>query len=312
MENLERLKRRAQYLNNDRQMASMVTNKLKSFHRALLYSYQSAWIKKDAEDAEYVRALINPDKVKFDYDEKILSVDFKHGFQAGDTFEWQNTNTHWLILRQELSELAYFRSNIRRCQQLEVTNPETGEKENLWIAVRGPVETKINVIQKAGIVADVPNLSLIFYTKNTEMNRKIFDRYCKFAFAGRYWQVQAPDYISTPGILEVTAIENYECHGDEYIIEQVDPNENIIEGDPFIEGDTFVKPLMTAEFHLNGYEPSGKWALSLTNENKNIDDVLEWSITDNVLSVTWTAMVSGSYVVSYGELTKTIIVESLF
>jgi len=45
-----------------------------------------------------------------------LSVGFEHGFEPGDSFEWKNTGTHWLILRQELSELAYFRSNIRRCQ----------------------------------------------------------------------------------------------------------------------------------------------------------------------------------------------------
>jgi len=57
------------------------------------------------------------------------------------------------------------------------------------MAIRGPVETKINSIQKAGIVADVPNLSLVFYIKNTERNIKLFDRYCRFAFAGKYWEV---------------------------------------------------------------------------------------------------------------------------
>lgn len=89
MNNLELLKIRARHANNDRQRDRMVLDKLKSFHRALLYSYQTAWIKKDgAEDAEYVRALINPDKVKFDYDEKIVSVDFLHNFKPGDTFEW--------------------------------------------------------------------------------------------------------------------------------------------------------------------------------------------------------------------------------
>lgn len=311
MDNLNRLKLRAERLNNDRQRNRMVEGKLKSFHRALLYSYQSAWIKKDGAE-DYVRALINPDKVKFDYDEKILSVGFEHGFESGDSFEWKNTGTHWLVLRQELSELAYFRSNIRRCQQLEVTDPETGEKDTIWMAIRGPVETKINSIQKAGIVADVPNLSLVFYIKNTEKNVKLFDRYCRFAFAGKYWEVQAPDIISTPGIIEVTAEEDFECHGNELLIEKVDPNEKVEVGEPFIEGETFVRPLITATFRVEDDQELGEWSLSLVNNSKDIEDVLEWSITNNILSVTWTAMISGSYIVSYGKLTKTVIVESLF
>lgn len=311
MNNLDRLKLRAERLNNDRQRNRMIEGKLKSFHRALLYSYQSAWIRKDGEE-EYVRALINPDKVKFDYDEKILSVDFKHNFQPGDSFEWQYTNTHWLVLRQELSELAYFRSNIRRCQQLEITDPETKEKKTIWMAIRGPIETKINTIQKAGIVADVPNLSLVFYIKYTEENVKLFDRYCRFAFAGKYWEVQAPDIISTPGIIEVTAEEDYECHGNELLIEKVDPNEEVKEGEPFIEGVTFTRPLLTAAFHISDDQMLGEWSLSLVNNSKDIDDVLEWSVTNNVLSVTWTSMVGGSYTVSYGSLIKTVIVDSLF
>lgn len=310
MENLELFKLRAKYANNDRQHNSIVRNKLKSFHRALLYSYQSAWIKKDGAE-EYVRALINPDKVKFDYDEKILSVGFEHGFEPGDSFEWKNTGTHWLILRQELSELAYFRSNIRRCQQLEIVDPETGEKDNIWIAIRGPVETKINSIQKAGIVADVPNLSLVFYIKNTERNVKLFDRYCRFAFAGKYWEVQAPDIISTPGIIEVTAEEDFECHGNELIIEKVDPNEKIEPGEPFIEGDTYTRPLIPAVYSING-SINGEWSIELPNNSKDIEDVLEYVIVDKNLQVTWTAMISGSYIIKYGDLEKTIIVESLF
>ena len=169
MENLNLLKLRAKHANNDRQHDRMVKDKLRSFHRALLYSYQTAWIKKDGvEDADYVRALINPDKVKFDYDEKIVSVEYEHGFEPGDTFEWKNTGTHWIILKQEMTEIAYFRGNIRRCQELLITDPETGNKVNIWAAVRGPVETKLNTIQKAGLVANVPNMTLQLYIPKTE------------------------------------------------------------------------------------------------------------------------------------------------
>ena len=44
-----------------------------------------------------VRALINANKLKQDYDDKIISIGFEHNFKAGDVFEWVNTDTKWLI-----------------------------------------------------------------------------------------------------------------------------------------------------------------------------------------------------------------------
>jgi hypothetical protein len=205
IENLELFKMRARAANNDRQHNRMIMDKLRGFHRALLYSYQAAWIRRDGdEENPWVRALMNPDKVKFDYDEKIVSVEFEYGFHPGDTFEWgQGTGSHWIILKPEETELAYFRANCRRCQYLTARDPETHEEFSQWAAIRGPVETKINSIQKAGIVADVPNLTLDIYMTDTEQNRRTFERYKRFEFEGRFWKVQAPDFISTSGVYEI-------------------------------------------------------------------------------------------------------------
>lgn len=91
-------------------------------NKALLYSYQGAFIKKyypqddEMHKAEMVRALINPNKLKLDYDDKILSVGFEHEFQAGDIIEWVDTNTYWLICLQQTTEVAYFRGEIRKCR----------------------------------------------------------------------------------------------------------------------------------------------------------------------------------------------------
>ena len=59
--------------------------------------------------------LINPDKNKADYDDKIVSVGFEHDFHCGDVFEWFRTESYWLIYLQDLDEVAYFRGEIRRC-----------------------------------------------------------------------------------------------------------------------------------------------------------------------------------------------------
>lgn len=314
MENLNLLKLRAKHANNDRQHDRMVKDKLRSLHRALLYSYQTAWIKKDGvEDADYVRALINPDKVKFDYDEKIVSVEYEHGLGPGDTFEWKNTGTHWIILKQEMTEVAYFRGNVRRCQELLITDPETGDKVSIWAAVRGPVETKLNTIQKAGLVANVPNMTLQLYIPKTEQNMRLFERYVTFEFGGRFWQVTAPDTISTPGIIEIPAVEDYECHHSDLLVEVVDPNPPVEEYEATIEGETFVKPLEQSIYTVTDYNPEIKWIVELSSDNKDVEDAVEWEIReDGSIAITWISMVSGSYVLKYGELEKTIIVQSLF
>lgn len=313
MDNYSLMKIRARHANNDRQHDRMVQDKLKSFHRALLYSYQGTHIWKDGA-TKPVRALINPDKVKFDYDEKIVSVDFKNGIGPGDSFEWPiGSGTHWLILKQELTEIAYFRGNVRRCLEIKVFDENTEEELSIWAAIRGPVETKLNSIQKAGITAHVPNHSLDIYLPNTEQTRRLFARYKRFQFANRYWMIEGFDDISTPKILEVIAVENYECHGDEQIIETVDPNPPVINPEAtVIIGETFVKPLQTAVFRIDNVNAPGTWEVKLESDNKDVEDVLEWKTYGDTIEVKWTAMVSGSYVLSFGDATKTVVVESLF
>ena len=53
-------------------------DKLRSLKRALYNSYQSAVIVFDKDDRQYhFRCLINHDKLKVDYEDKILSIPFK-------------------------------------------------------------------------------------------------------------------------------------------------------------------------------------------------------------------------------------------
>lgn len=321
MENLELLRARAGAAVNDRQHNRMVRDKARSFHRALLYSYQHAWVKKDEPDAQWVLALINPDKVKFDYDEKIISIDWEHNYQPGTSFEWpKESGIHWLILKQELTELAYFRGNCRRAQWIEAVDPDTKEKFGSWMAVRGPVETKINTIQKHNIAADVPNLTLHVYVQRNEKTERALERYQRFEFENRFWKVQTIDVISTPGIIEFTAEEDYECHGDEYLVEPTDPNppkENLY--DVSIDGEVFIKPRQTAIYKVNR-RITGTWTIESTSQNKDIDDVVDWKVNteDNSLSVTWLPMVSGEFAIVFHndmlseDLRKTIVVESLF
>ncbi len=69
------------------QQERMIRDKRRSLDKAVLYSYQGAFVKKffpleeevteELRNKPPVRALINPDKIKQDYDDKIISIPYK-------------------------------------------------------------------------------------------------------------------------------------------------------------------------------------------------------------------------------------------
>ena len=291
------------------QQDRMIKDKRRSLDKALLYSYQGANVQ--ALGSETVaRALINPNKLKQDYDDKIISIGFEYDFQPGTIFEWKNTNTKWLVYLQDLTELAYFRGDIRKCSyEIEL---EDGSKT--YAAIRGPVETKIDYIQKHGISVDNPNHSLNILLPKNESTLKYFKRYSKFYLkedTSICWRVEATDTISMPGIIEINAVEYYinefEDNQEEGIvgglIEKVeDPNPAIGE----IQGETFIKPKReyTYTCSASGFEWSYDSKLPIQME------VLEGETP--TVKIKWASSYSGQFDLYYGEFKKTIVVESLF
>jgi murein endopeptidase len=68
-------------MGGNRQQERMIKGKRRSLDRAVWNSYQAAEvIKIDAEDRKPVRALINPNKLKQDYDDKIISIGYEYNF----------------------------------------------------------------------------------------------------------------------------------------------------------------------------------------------------------------------------------------
>ena len=291
------------------QQDRMIKDKRRSLDKALLYSYQGANVQA-LESETVARALINPIKLKQDYDDKIISIGFEYNFQPGTIFEWKNTNTKWLVYLQDLTELAYFRGDIRKCSyEIEL---EDGSKT--YAAIRGPVETKIDYIQKHGISVDNPNHSLNILLPKNESTLKYFKRYSKFYLKEDIsicWRVEATDTISMPGIIEINAVEYYinefEDNQEEGIvgglIEKVeDPNPAIGE----IQGETFIKPKReyTYTCSASGFEWSYDSKLPIQME------VLEGETP--TVKIKWASSYSGQFDLYYGEFKKTIVVESLF
>lgn len=329
------------------QQDRMILDKKRSLDRALKYSYQGAFIKKVDDSAvpwsldqggtnntPRIRALINPNKLKMDYDDKIISVPKEHGFKAGDVFEWENTGTKWLITLQDKTELAYFRGDIRRCNYLIRWMAKDGTIHECYGATRGPVETKVNFIQKAGVSVDTPNHSLNILLPKREDVIEYFQRYARFYLnASLYeadpenlldknvvcYRVEAIDYVSTPGVFELTAVEYYANESTDIITEDLkiaggalskttddNPNSDAVESR--ISGETFIKPHTVYTYVYHGLS-GNRWTID-TNKypvqfSPNPKDARE-------IRLEWTQSFSGQFEISCGGVTKTIVVESLY
>lgn len=300
------------------QQERMIRDKRKTLSRALLYSYQAALVKKLYDDKDTIerRALINPDKTKQDYDEKVISIGFESNFKTGDIFQWLGTNTYWLIYLQDLTELAYFRGNIRRCSYEIAWEDENKNYHKTYVALRGPVETKINYIQKHEISIDTPNHSLDILLPYNDDNIKLCQRYNKFYLQNdpnkTCWRIEATDLYSTPGIIEINAVEYYSNETADDIDNGIvngliqpiqDPNENKENG---IIGDTFIKPKVVYEYKYDGIQ-SGKWTW-----DKKLPLTVKVNEETNTLKLRWETTYCGQFDLFYGPECKTIVVESLF
>ena len=298
------------------QQNRMIKDKRRSLDRALVYSYQGADVRKiDSTSDDYVRALINPNKLKQDYDDKIISVGYEHHFECGDIFEWKGTETYWLIYLQDLTELAYFRGDIRKCSHQINWEDENG-KHSTYAAIRGPVETKINYIQKHGISVDNPNYSLNILLPKTAETLSYFQRYNKFYLADDElkvcWRIEAIDWLSMPGILEINAVEYYVNEFEDNLedgtvgtlkTEPINPNNSFIEDT--IIGETFIKPKREYEYEYIG-NLVGKWSVK---ENYPIQLIQD----GKKVKLRWLNIYSGQFDLIYADcFKKTIVVQSLF
>lgn len=317
LDSMHLMRHRLLYQGGLPQQDRMINDKLWTLQHAIKYSYQGAKVKKWAHD-EVCPALINPDKVKQNYDDKIISIEYQYGFHPGDVFEWISTNTFWLVTLQEMTELAYFRSEIRRCNYtINWLDQKTGENHMTHAAVRGPVETTINFIQKHKDSVDNPNFSLDILMPKTKETLEYFKRYSKFYLRGLdegdtniCWRVEAVDSISMPGVLQIAAGEYFANEFEDdmdngiaqgLLIRPPKPEEEPIN---FITGPGIIKPKMVVEYIYHGKDvEQWSWDEKLPIQVK---------IDGKHLKLVWTSTYRGKIILKCGDKEKEITVDSLF
>lgn len=291
---LELLNKRLQYQGGNQEQR-FINDKLRGLKKALLYSYQAATA--TLSDGKEFRCLINPDKNKPAYDNKILSIPYKDiclnasrvgktsegeidiNIKPGDVFIWKETNTHWLVYLEYIEEDAYFRSEIRRCDQ-EVKI----EDNSYWVYIRGPVETSIEWTQKAGIEWNTLNYSLVMYITADETTNNYFERFKTIKVLDpRYnkektWQVVGVDPYYGDGIIQVFLDEYFENSiADAVAAEnsaETGEENPVDETAAYINGPTEVQQYSKAYYEIHNAE-EGHWYLKWKDEEQDLKSSLK-------------------------------------
>lgn len=301
---LENMKTRLNYAGGTAQIARMNADKLKSLKKAMTASYQAATA--ILADGRQFKCLINPDKIKNTYDNKILSIPFEDiclnapkkgktsegivpiNLKAGDVFTWKENGSQWLVYLQRLEETAYFRSEIRKCNKTMEIN---GKK--YYVYVRGPEQLAIEW-QKGNLeMFNKENYTLLMYITKNEETLDYFHRFTRIEIDGLPWEVQAVDTIATEGIIEVSLKETYRNS----IEKEVEKDKEEVQSekkDIYIEGPSIVYPYEEYEYKIIGIE-GGIWEIS-ANKAKIIGENNQTTIKIEITSGR-----SGNFILKYNK-----------
>lgn len=322
MSGLDNLNTRLGY-RGGKQQDRLIEGKLTALKRALLYSYQAATAV--LEDGREFRCLINPDKLKEDRDDKIISIPFEDvclnaprvgktnegiqtiGMKTGDVFTWKETDTKWLVFLQRLEERAYFRAEIRKCEySIEING------RPYWFFVRRYGQEDALWHTSKGISWNELNYSLILYIAKDEFTKEYFKRFQIIEFGGQPWEVQDINIYSTDGFVTVLLKEHYNNTIEEQVEEEKQNNENNSSTDENlsvkIKGELIVYPYDEVEYTIEGIS-GGYWEINGTKAK-----ILNQ--TSETVSVAITTGRSGSFELLYkkdgeDDIVTTVTIDSL-
>lgn len=323
MSAMDNLKKRIDYAGGFNQENRMNSDKLRSLKKALLYSYQAQTaILKDNRE---FRCLINHDKLKEDYDDKIISIPYddiclnanefkgktseslQHiGMQVGDVFTWKETNTKWIVIQEILEENAYFRATIRKAEDEIIINGKSyygylgrWSKNELWHTKKSMSWSEMGY-------------EVVLYITRDEDTENFFHRYQKVEINNRLWEVQMVNDITSETMLIIylkeTFANEFESAGNAAAASNETSSEVQDDNMAYIDGPDSAYPFDELDFKIKNAN-NGIWLLS--NAKAKINNQ-----TDTDITITIVTAKSGSIDLIYRisdeeEIRKTISIKSL-
>ena len=244
-----------------------------------------------ANSSPLFRCLINHDKLKVDYEDKIISIPFEQAplgseiiqntnFHNGTVFKWVHGNkqewtpdTYWIVYMQYSEETAYFRAEIRKAdEEIEIiTIDDEGNETTVnyrgWMT--GPNETTALWNTKKDITWNDMNYTKLLYITKDQDTLAFFQRFDRIIINGKPWEVQAynENYSTNKsagvdsGIIRVALKETY-TSTDQFVKETLDAvaaakeektQYDEIHTEPRIDGPTIVKPYSIITFTAKNF-----------------------------------------------------------
>lgn len=304
----------------------------------------------ETEASPYFRCLINHDKLKVDYEDKIISIPFEENsveidptkdnddwletdFHNGTVFKWVHGNkeewtpdTYWIVYMQYSEETAYFRGEIRKADQeieIIVIDDDGNESTKVYRGwMTGPNETSTLWNVKHGIVWNDMNYTKQLFITKDEDTAVFFERFDRVIINGQPWEIQAynENYgtnSSNPntGIIRVALKETYTKTDEVLRARAAEEAERLETQTPSILGPDTVAPYDIATYKVENIQ-DGSWTVATAADStKNINELVSYSI-DNETNELKINVISGKsykpgFDISYGNITKHIVIKSL-
>lgn len=251
------------------------------------------------------KCLINHDKLKVDYEDKIISIPFleppqgsvepmETDFHNGTVFKWVHGNkeewtpdTYWIVYMQYSEETAYFRAEIRKAdEEIEIVVIDSQGNENAvtyrgWMT--GPNETTALWNIKKNVTWNDLNYTKLLYITKDEDTLAFFQRFDRIIINGKPWEVQAyNEHYSTSktkgedsGIIRVALKETYTTT-DQFIKEKESAAADQIEAEAEYDA-------VHTQARLEGPTSAYPYDI-LIYKVKNLEGEPEWSVSDSKLA----------------------------
>ena len=295
--------------------------------------------------APMFKALINHDKLKVDYEDKILSIPFREApedseeqidtdFHNGTVFKWVHghkeewtPDTYWIVYMQYSEETAYFRAEIRKAdEQIQIIVIDEDGNENTvsyrgWMT--GPNETTALWNTKRGVVWNDMNYTKLLYITKDEDTLAYFQRFDRIIINGKPWEVQAynENYSTSKtgdfssGIIRVALKETY-TSADQFVKEIKDAEAAQIQAEAAydaehtearIDGPTAAHPYDILTYKAKNYEQPQDWYIS----DDSLVKVLDYTEDTLKLEVISKKANKEGFIVKYGQTSIQVPIEPL-
>lgn len=292
------------------------------------------------KEGNYFRCLINHDKLKVDYEDKIISIPYAENtvsidpiidnddyvetnFHNGTVFKWVHGNkqewvpdTYWIVYMQYSEETAYFRGEIRKADEeitIIVINDDGEEEEKTYRGwMTGPDEETLVWNVKKGVVWNDMNYTKKLFITKDEDTLAFFSRFDRVIINGQPWEIQAynDNYGSSSsnkdsGIIRVALKETYTSTAQQ--IREMEAREQVEE--LTISGPDTLSPYDEVVYSVNRPLVGTNWAVTIEDEG-----IITYFVDDNnnlKIVVNTTKAYRKGFTIQYGDVKKKIVIKSL-